>query len=72
MELLEPIRNMGLDEKEARIYLTLLQLKKATAYYVALKSGLKRTTTYATLDTLVDKGFVLKIPDEKKELYMAK
>jgi len=72
MELLEPIRNMGLDEKEARIYLTLLQLKKATAYYVALKSGLKRTTTYATLDTLVDKGFVLKIPDEKKALYMAK
>lgn len=72
MKLLEPIKSMGLDEKEARIYLTLLQLKKATAYYVALKSGLKRTTTYATLDVLVDKGFVLKIPDEKKALYMAK
>lgn len=72
MKLLEPIKSMGLDEKEAKIYLTLLQLKKATAYYVALKSGLKKTTTYATLDDLVDKGFALKIPDEKKALYMAK
>lgn len=72
MELLEPLINMGLDEKEAQIYLTLLHLNKATAYYVALKSNLKRTTTYAILDGLVSKGFVLKIPSEKKTLYMAK
>ena len=72
MELLEPLINMGLDEKEAEIYLTLLHLNKATAYYVALKSNFKRTTTYAILDGLVSKGFVLKIPNEKKTLYMAK
>lgn len=72
MELLESLINMGLDEKEAQVYLALLHLNRATAYYVALKSNLKRTTTYAILDGLVSKGFVLKIPNEKKTLYIAK
>ena len=72
MSLLEPLINIGLDRKEAQIYLTLLHLNKATAYYVALKSNLKKTTTYTLLDSLVSKGFALKIPNNKKTLYMAK
>lgn len=72
MELLEPLINMGLNEKEARVYLALLHLNKATAYSVAIQSGLKRTTTYAVLDDLVSKGFALKIPEESKTLYLSR
>jgi len=72
MELLEPLINMGLNEKEARVYLALLHLNKATAYSVAIQSGLKRTTTYAVLDELVSKGFALKIPEESKTLYLSR
>ena len=46
MKYLEELVNLGLNEKEATIYLTLLSLNKATAYYIALKSGLKKPTTY--------------------------
>lgn len=72
MEYIEQLTNLGLNEKEARVYLTLLSMNKATAYYIAQKSGLKKPTTYVILEDLVKKSFVLKIPQEKKSLYMAK
>ena len=72
MKYLEELVNLGLNEKEATIYLTLLSLNKATAYYIALKSGLKKPTTYVILEDLVRKGFVLKIPQERKSFYIAK
>jgi len=72
MELLESLINLGLNEKEARVYLALLPLEKATAYTVAIRSGLKKPTTYLILNNLVSKGFVLKIPQEKKHLFLAR
>lgn len=72
MELIEPLKKIGLNEKEARIYLALLQLNKATAYAVALRSGLKKTTVYTILDELVSKGFALKMPSDQKTTYFAK
>lgn len=72
MELLEPLINIGLNEKEAKVYLALLAAEKATAYYIATQSGLKKPTTYVILESLVKKGFVLKIPQEKKWLFMAR
>lgn len=71
MKYVEQLINLGLNEKEAKIYLALLPLQRATAYYVSLKSGLKKPTTYVILEELVRKGFVLKIPQDKKSLYMA-
>lgn len=72
MEYIEQLISLGLNEKEAKVYLTLLSMNRATAYYVALKSGLKKPTTYVILEDLIKKGFVLKVPQEKKSLYMAK
>lgn len=72
MEFIELLQNLGLNEKEAKVYLALLSINKATAYSVALKSGLKKPTTYVVLEDLIEKGFVLKIPQEKKSLYFAK
>ena len=72
MEYVEQLINLGLNEKEAKVYLALLSMEKDTAYSIAIKSGLKKPTTYVILEDLVKKGFVLKIPQKKKSLYFAK
>jgi len=72
MELIESLINLGLNEKEAKVYLALLPLEKATAYTVAIRSGLKKPTAYVILDNLVSRGFALKIPQEDKHYFIAK
>lgn len=71
MNLVESLKSLGLTDKEAKVYLALLQLGKSTAYNVALRSGLKKPTTYVILDQLVEKGFVYKVPRSKKQLFVA-
>ena len=69
MNLQESLKNLGLNEKEAKVYLALLQLGSTTAYSVALRSGLKKPTTYVILGQLVEKGFAKQIPGAKKQLF---
>jgi sugar-specific transcriptional regulator TrmB len=71
MNLVESLKNLGLNEKEAKVYLALLQLGRTTAYNVAVKSELKKPTTYVILNQLVEKGFAYNIPRAKKQLYAA-
>jgi len=71
MNLEIALQNIGLTEKEAKVYIALLQLGKTTAYAVAVRSNLKKPTVYVTLDNLVDKGAAQKIPRAKKALYVA-
>ena len=71
MNLETALQNIGLTDKEARVYIALLQLGKTTSYAVAVRSNLKKPTVYVTLDNLVDKGAAQKIPRAKKALYVA-
>lgn len=70
MELVESLKNIGLNEKEAKVYLALLQTGKAKAYVVSKYSGLKKPTTYVILDSLVEKGFAHKTPRQKTMYYV--
>ena len=72
MELIEGLLNLGLNEKEANVYLALLGLEKATAYTIGIRSKLKNATAYVVLDNLVSKGFALKIPQSDKHYFIAK
>lgn len=72
MTIQESLRDFGLNEKEARVYVSLLELGQATAYAVAERSGLKRPTVYVVLDELRQKSLVLKVPHAKKQLFAAK
>jgi sugar-specific transcriptional regulator TrmB len=72
MNLMESLINLGLNEKEAKIYLALLQFEKATAYTIATRSGLKKPTAYVILNNLVAKGFALKIPYKENHYFIAK
>jgi predicted transcriptional regulator len=71
-QLTQSLVGAGLNNKEAKVYIALLQLGRASAYSVSEKSGLKKPTTYVVLDELMKKGLVLKIPRVKKQHYIAK
>lgn len=68
---IQAIQNLGLNEKEAVVYLALLESGKASANSISLKSGLKRPTTYVILEQLMKKGFAYKIPRAKKHAFSA-
>ena len=61
MDLQNILQNTGLTEKEAKVYLNLLQLKEALPSTIAKRSEVKRPTAYLILDQLVKKGLVSKI-----------
>jgi len=50
--------SLGLSEKEARIYIVLLELEVATAHEVAEKSGVNRSSAYVVLEKMKEKGIV--------------
>ncbi|MCD6530137.1 hypothetical protein J7L06_07635 [Candidatus Bathyarchaeota archaeon] len=52
-----------LSEYEAKVYTTLVILGSSDARKVSARSGVPRTKVYKVLKGLVDKGFVLKIPN---------
>lgn len=70
--LSEELRRFGLNEKEAILYLALLELGESNIGQLAKKSGIKRTTVYDVLDALKSKGLASEIQKDKKMLYSAK
>lgn len=57
-QLLRDLIAFGLSEKEARIYLALLELGTATANQTAEKAEVNRSSTYVVLNSLKTKGMV--------------
>lgn len=54
--MLELIKNLGLDENEARIYLALLELGPSLVTEISKKAGINRTTSYDVLERLCING----------------
>lgn len=57
---LEILRNVGLEEKEGKIYIALLKLGSSSASTIGTHLGYDRTTTYYLLLKMSDKGYVTK------------
>lgn len=72
MNVKESLESVGLNDKQAKVYLALLELGQTTAYAIAERCDVKRPTVYVILDELRQKGLVLKIPHAKKQLFSAK
>ncbi|MBW2990884.1 hypothetical protein KY348_04210 [Candidatus Woesearchaeota archaeon] len=60
-EIEKTLREYGLSEKEAKVYLTLTTTGSATANKISEKADLVRTTTYDILKALREKGIVSSI-----------
>lgn len=65
------LQEIGLNEKEANVYLTLLGFENASVLDLSKKCGMKRPTVYVTLDTLSKKGLVSEVILGKKTHYYA-
>lgn len=65
------LQDVGLQEKEAKVYLAALELGKGTAQQIALKAGLKRPTTYVIMDDLMQQGLVSSFYEGKKQYFVA-
>lgn len=63
------LQALGLEDKEAKIYLTCLQLGKETVFHIAEHSGIKRTTVYFILKSLAEKGLIATEKTKKVVLF---
>ena len=71
MELSEVLTKSGLSEKEAKVYLAMLELGPATAYRIAPKAGIKRPIAYVVLENLQARGLVSIVPEGDRKLFVA-
>lgn len=71
MEYRETLKNIGLSESEARIYLSVLQLEKALPAVLAAKAGIKRPTLYKLLPRLKELGLLSETVVGKRRLLVA-
>lgn len=73
MSLDRELTDLGLSSKEAKVYLSLLELGTASAQAIARRAGIVRPTTYVILEALTRKGLASKAtgPDAKKMLFAA-
>ena len=65
------LEEIGLSEKEAKVYLALLQVDSDSIPNIAKRTGVNRTTVYPILESLNNKGLVSETHEGKKVLYQA-
>ena len=71
MEIEKVLEQLGLNEKEAKVYLACLQLGKAAVLLIAKKAALKRPNTYLILEALSAKKLISIVIEGKKKYYTA-
>jgi len=65
------LQEIGLNEKEASVYVALLQSGDASVIDLASKTKINRSTTYTVLESLAKKGLVSEVVAGKKTRYQA-
>ena len=65
------MQNIGLSEKQAKIYLALLELGQATVQSLARRAKINRPTAYVILEELLKEKLVFSAPAGKKVYYRA-
>ncbi len=70
-ELLRSIEDLGLSQKEARVYVANLMLGPATVQKIADQADIKRVTTYVILESLASLGLVSQSNQGKKTYFAA-
>lgn len=65
------LEEIGLSDKEAAVYLALLEVENAAISEIAKKTKVNRTTVYPVLQSLEKKGLASEVPIGKKIHYQA-
>src|SRR3989344_3615135 len=69
--ILKSLIEFGLSEKEAKVYLALLELEVAQVSEIAKSANINRSSTYVVLEALKSKGLVSTSEDKKVQQYVA-
>lgn len=69
--VLQKLLEAGLNGREAKVYLALLELGEANLAEISKKSKIKRSTVYDMLDLLKEKGLVSQTRLKKRPIYYA-
>jgi HTH-type transcriptional regulator, sugar sensing transcriptional regulator len=67
--MLKELQDIGLSEKEARVYLASLELGRTTAEKLAKHAKVNRSTTYVQLESLMRKGLASTYEEDKKTYF---
>lgn len=70
-QLVTQLEELGLSQKEARVYVASLMLGPSTVQKIADFSGIKRVTTYVILESLVNLGLASQSSKGKKTFFSA-
>ena len=70
-QLISHIEELGLSNKEARVYVACLMAGPSAVQRIADQAGIKRVTTYVILESLVGLGLVSQSVKGKKTLFIA-
>ncbi len=62
---------LSLSEKEARVYLALLELGSAPVQEIAEKADVNRSTTYLALEALCERGLASSTTEQKRVMFTA-
>lgn len=65
------LHDFGLEEREAKVYLTCLRLGQVTPNVISRESGIQRTYVYNILNDLFEKGFISEVEIRGKKTYSA-
>jgi len=68
-KLIEHLKSIGLNEKEAKIYISLIKLGPQPVSVIAKKISMNRSSCYNLLDKLRQKGVVEKVIQENNMLF---
>lgn len=69
--MLKTLKQIGLKEKEIKVYLIILEKGSLSAQNIASETGIKRTTVYLVLEKLKKIGLVGEIIDKNKKAFFA-
>jgi len=69
--LAKQLQQLGLAEKESRVYLAALELGSSTVQDIARKAGVNRPTTYVQIEFLAKKGLISTVIRGKKRFFNA-
>lgn len=67
--MLKELQNIGLSEKEAKVYLAALDIGRATADQLAKQAKIVRSTTYVQIESLMKKGLMSTYQEDKKTYF---
>jgi len=69
--MLNQLKNLGLSENEAKVYMAMIELGSATVLEISAKAGVNRPTTYVQIESLKKMGLVSTQVKGKKQIFIA-